>query len=251
VGEGQSQVTFGSQTVIAGGNLNFLDYYGGFAFQPTGTVINDGTVKADRNADTVNINNRYFTNNGLLEAVDGASLSISGVTLFTNSGTVALGNGTIITGSGLTIGDGTLTGSGIIVGNVTLDADPSQLAFNIGGAAQGSGYDFLSINGNIQLPGDLDIAFVDGFQNQITSSESFVVLTATNLTGSFLNVKNGRRLLTTDGLGSFQVNYGSDQSTDEIVLSDYQAVPEPASLGLIMGGTMLLGRRRRSRPRIK
>jgi hypothetical protein len=67
------------------------------------------------------------------------------------------------------------------------------------------------------------------------------------LTGEFLNVIDGGRLETTDGLGSFLVNYGTGADANEIVLSDFEAsaVPEPAMAGAFGLGFIGLVRRKR------
>lgn len=67
--------------------------------------------------------------------------------------------------------------------------------------------------------------------------------------GSFLNVANGQRLETSDGSGSFVVNYGTGAYADGVYLTDFEAgtVPEPGSMCLlgISGAGLLIRRRRR------
>ena len=66
--------------------------------------------------------------------------------------------------------------------------------------------------------------------------------------GAFTNAPNGQRVLTSDGFGSFQVNYG----TTNVVLSNFVAVPEPSTFVLMgLGGTLVLfvGFRRRNSAR--
>ena len=62
----------------------------------------------------------------------------------------------------------------------------------------------------------------------------------------FVNAANGARLVTTDGLGSFQVNVG----TSLLTLTDFQAVPEPSTWLLMAigaaGCALRLRQRRRS-----
>ena len=68
---------------------------------------------------------------------------------------------------------------------------------------------------------------INGFESQLTPSQTFVLLTSqTALTGTFNNVANGARLTTADGLASFQVNYGpgSSYGANNLVLSDPQLV---------------------------
>lgn len=86
------------------------------------------------------------------------------------------------------------------------------------------------------------------------SSDTFTVVSSDALTGVFGNVLNGARLVTTDGLGSFAVNYGSGSifNPDDIVLSDLQVeanpAPEPVTwflfaIGIV--GLLWSGQRRR------
>jgi fibronectin-binding autotransporter adhesin len=188
-----------------------------------------------------------MANNGAIQATN-ASLFFDGT--ITNNGSILLHNSTLtIYGSGFNAGEGTLGGSGTVTGNITFDADPSQLAFNIGGTTKGTTYDSLAVNGNVALAGDLDISFANGFQNSILSSEQFTVMTVASgdtMTGAFANVANGGWLATTDGYGEFQVNYGTGIYADEIVLSNYQSLPEPASLGMLAVAFAFLTKRRRS-----
>ena len=68
------------------------------------------------------------------------------------------------------------------------------------------------------------------------------MLTSSDLAGVFDNVANGGRLTSADGTTSFQVNYGagSPYGANNLVLSDPEAVPEPMSLVLLVGGAAAL-----------
>jgi hypothetical protein len=209
--------------------------------------MNNGTINADDGAGPgIAIATTNFTNNGLLEATNGSTLAIQ-TSDFINTGTIAVhGGGTIIDTNLLDVGEGTLTGDGIIDANVQLDSDPSTLAFNIGGELQDTDYDSLLIDGNITLGGDLEITLTDGFIPN--PGDVFTVLDVEGggaLSGDFANVASGQYLLTTGGTGEFMVNYSP--GTGEIVLSDFQAVPEPASAALLLSatGAMLIRRRRK------
>ena len=61
-------------------------------------------------------------------------------------------------------------------------------------------------------------------------SETYTILTAATLTGSFANVANGQRLTISDGLGSFVVNYGAGSAftPNHVVLSAFQSSLIPA-----------------------
>ena len=114
----------------------------------------------------------------------------------------------------------------------------------IGGLTQGTEYDYLAVSGLVGLDGTLELHMLNGFQLQLDPSQIFTLLTSKDvLSGAFDNVANGSRLTTADGLASFQVNYGAGSlyGANNLVLSDPQAVPEPASLMLFGGAALALG----------
>ncbi len=90
-----------------------------------------------------------------------------------------------------------------------------------------------------------------GFQSTLASTDTFTVVTATNLTGAFTNVANGQRLFTSDGLGSFQINYGAGSAfaLNSVVLTNFVPIPEPSTYALLGLGLLVMlvaSRRRRS-----
>ena len=76
-----------------------------------------------------------------------------------------------------------------------------------------------------------------------TGADTFTVLTAANgLNGAFSNVANGARLFLADG--SFLVNYGPNS----VVLSNFEAIPEPSTYALLgLGAVVVLLRLRKQK----
>ena len=72
------------------------------------------------------------------------------------------------------------------------------------------------------MDGELDLTLTGGFIPN--SSQTFVIANANNLLGDFDNADNGQRLTTSDGLGSFLVNYGAGSlfNPNQVVLSAFQ-----------------------------
>ena len=196
--------------------------------------LNDGTLKATSGG-TLQITSPNFVNDGTL-SIDGGTLSLRQGVSFFSLGTPGTFN----------VGEGTLSGSGTIDCNVVLDPDPSTLAFVL---RSDSDFDSLAIDGNMSLAGNLEISLADGFEPW--SGDIFAVLTVGSgdtLSGAFADVASGGRLDTMDGSGSFLVDYGPGQYANEIVLSDFESVPEPAALGIaVVSGIGLMARRHKER----
>jgi hypothetical protein len=262
---GQVTLTLGPQSFLHG-TMNLLDGNNGSATAPitSCTLINNGTISADHPSQTIPVLSYTFTtsgslivsvddfiNNGTLQATNGGTLQINSQS-FANHGTLSISGGTlsVLQGSNtgtFNVGDGTLAGSGTIDANLLLDSDPSTLAFTL---SSESDYDTLDVNGHVTLGGNLQITLADGFQP--LNTDVFTVLAVNSddsMTGQFSNIANGGRLETSDGAGSFLVNFGFGPDSNEIVLSDFNPgnVPEPAAasaFGLI--SLRLLARRRKA-----
>ena len=112
-----------------------------------------------------------------------------------------------------------LGGNGLNVnGDITL-LTSSQLSFQLGGLTQGNQYGYLNVNGTVAIGGQLVVSFVSGFQNVVSSSDEFTAPERfqRGLGGAFSNVPPGGRLETSDGFGSFQVDYDATR----VVLSNF------------------------------
>lgn len=194
-----------------------------------------------------------FDNTGTLEVASG-TLTVNGP--FTQTaGKISLHGGKLKSASVLNIQGGSIEGCGIleaslanngtispgiaagtmsIIGNLS-QLDGSSMLFEIGGPISGTDHDLLNVSGMAVLNGSLSLDLLNSYENLIATSQTFVILDAGSpLTGSFMNVASGQRLITADGLGSFQVDYGAESpyGSDKITLSNFQAVPEPSTLAL-------------------
>lgn len=168
----------------------------------------------------------------------------------TNGGTIA-GSGTF-SGNAMVIGNGGALRPGQSPGLLTLNgslilANDATLGVELAGTTVGSAYDRVAVtagaNGLVLLDGVLEVKLLDGFAASISSADVFTILTSdVAITGTFDNVVDGR-VTTLDGNGSFAVTLGAGGTS--LVLSDFAAVPEPATLAALAGvGAMLLRRRR-------
>ncbi|MGE5608849.1 MAG: hypothetical protein ACM359_06330 [Bacillota bacterium] len=206
-----------------------------------------------------------FANTGTVEALTGTLHFTGGYTQM--AGATRLMGGSITATDALLLQGGSLEGAGVIgaavtsnamispgtgpgsltiKGNLTLLGN-SELAMDIGGAMAGIQYDTLSVTGAVTLGGVLHVTTLDGFDSQVSPLNSYTILTTTSdLMGAFDNIASGQRLLTSDGLGSFLVNYSA--ATRSVVLSDFQPVPEPSAILWAVLSIGLLARVRRRTP---
>ncbi|MGI9456906.1 MAG: PEP-CTERM sorting domain-containing protein, partial [Aeoliella sp.] len=105
--------------------------------------------------------------------------------------------------------------------NLTLQTG-STVAFDIGGRAIAATYDRIDAQSVVINGGLLELGLINGFLPN--AADVFRILNASSLDGVFDNISNGERLTTTDGLGSFLVNYGASSTfaSHQVVLSDFQ-----------------------------
>lgn len=127
---------------------------------------------------------------------------------------------------------GEFTPGGYDAASTTIFGDYIQhsgatLSLSIGGTGPGSTHDLVSVSGDVQLDGQLALNLTDGFTPD--ASDELTVFASGTLLGFFDNVNTGQRLDTSDGRGSFVVNYGIGSPFDEtrIVLTDFEANPFP------------------------
>jgi T5SS/PEP-CTERM-associated repeat protein len=260
---GISDASVGSTVQVTGPGsawVNSRSLYLGFAGLDNRLLIaNGGTVRATNLVA------------GLLESSSNTVLGVAaGSLLVTNPGntaridvqrgTLALSNGLVrtshlllgasalLTGTGTNIAawttnSGTLApghGAGRLYLHGSLALRPgSVLRCELGGFDPGVTHDFLSVSNAAVLGGTLAVSFINGFQNALTNGASFTVMRAASLVGAFANASNGARLISTDGLADFVVNY----TGGNVVLSQVRVFPRllvsPAALdfGTVAAGT--------------
>jgi hypothetical protein len=115
-----------------------------------------------------------------------------------------------------------------ITGNVTLG--PGPLEIEIAGLIPGSEYDAVHVSGALTLRGGtLDVIFLDGFA--AGSGDTFDILDFASLSGAF-------SALDLPALGGGLYWDSSNLYTTGVL--SVQAVPEPATLSLLIGGLLLL-----------
>lgn len=286
--QGTHTVTLSPNTALL--NLSYIngDFFESISDNPvdTGhaTLINQGLIRADVDGMITSFGNTdTFINEGEIEVSNGASIDIDREFTQT-SGTILIGAGSMFEMTDptyhastrtLTLEGGSLEGHGEFAGNIdleggtispgsspgllTIDGDlyalSGSLFFELGGTGRGTEFDALDVTETFTLNGSasLLLSFIDSFENTITSSQTFTLIQAGTLTGTFADIANGDRILTSDGFGSFQVNYGSGSAfaANHVVLSGYQAIPEPSMAAAVAAFCLAMAlRRRRSSTRI-
>ncbi len=220
----------------------------------TGSVANSGTLAPAPGGGVRVSGNLNVTSGGQFD------LGSNGTSTFDNPQLVAdrliLAQGTTLLGTGFIsanttaggiIAPGNSPGTINFLGSLTFQS-ASELQMQIGGRQPGTDYDQIvqSGDGTVFLSGGLTLTLINGFEQAVTAADTFDLLHSDHpLLGNFDNVASGSRLATADGLGSFLVTYnGSD-----VILSQFQPVPEPSAGFFVLGGLglLLLGRRVRRR----
>ncbi len=206
------------------GGILQLTGNGGGDFVNGGTIqsVSGGVLRFDGNV----------TSSGIVDVGNG---TLTGTGNYTQTaGTFQVAGGTVQSNNALVFQGGLLSGFGTITANITNSAmirpdlggsgfaitgnilllSGSQLSFQLGGLTQGSQYGFISVNGSVTLGGNLVLSFANGFQNSVTGSNTFTLLTTSGaFSGVFANIASGVRLNTSDGFGSFLVTYGGGTLT--------------------------------------
>ena len=209
-------------------------------YNPTTQTLNGGTYQAfdTGNGATVYLNSSAHSNNVLVNA---ATVVLGGTnanmpvmnTMTKNQGNFALRNLKQFTTSAALTNEGTITldaGTTFHVGGGFTSGSAATLAVTLGGtASQGTqNPGVLQANGAATLAGNLSLTFAENAVLPGNSDTLTILSSSAPVAGSFANVANGGRLATTDGSGSFRVNYGA--GTNAVVLSDFLLPGQPDTM---------------------
>lgn len=211
-------------------------------------AVNAGTIAS--NSGTLAFTSTFTNNDGAL-VLSGGSLSF-GNSIDLQMGTL-IGAGTVTINNGGTLTTGGFVSPGSDIGLLTFDGSLTLLStatlyFQIGGTTPITTHDHIDVTNLATLSGQLLVSFENGFTP--SSSDTFVLMHAGGFSGSFTNGTSGSRLVPISNVGSFLVSYGegSPFGSDALMLSDFQAVPEPSTYVLMLLGAagVILRLRRRS-----
>ena len=183
------------------------------------------------------MNSGYVQTAGLTRVAGGTISTGAGQSIRIDGGSLG-GRGTInssVTVAG-TIAPDLLDAAGLLINGTMNLTGTAVMSFDVGGLKQGVLYDFLRHSGTtpVTLAGSLAVQFANGYDQCTYGDDTFVLFTSNEvLGGAFANVAPGGRLVTSDGLGSFKVNYGPGSIFDpkSVVLSDYSSAASGPALG--------------------
>jgi hypothetical protein len=110
--------------------------------------------------------------------------------------------------------------------SITADAtlsSTSVLDIEVGGGTTNSSFDTIAGLGNVTLGGELKLTRFNDYTPSPSTTLTIVDSVYTSgITGSFSNVADGERLVTTDGSGSWLVQYGPGYANSDVVITDFQ-----------------------------
>ena len=172
----------------------------------------------------------------------GATLNLGTMGLLNLGAGNPLTNYGLVTGSGNIVGnvfDGGMLSPGNSAGDLTIDGSldlvaGANLTFDLGGQQQGSNYNFIQVTNFVQFAGTLSLSLINNFVP--TAADTFTLMQFGSDSGLFGSVVNGDRLLTLDGLASFQVSY----NTNSLQVSGFESNLRITSLTRNAAGQMVL-----------
>ncbi len=232
-------ITFGGSLDISSNATGNLTIAGEGNTAVTGAVFNSGTglrglTKTGSGTLTLNGTNAY---NGATQVSDG-TLRINGSTSASSAVTVA--SGATLGGSGTVGGATTISSGGLLtagtdastIGTLSFSSTltgSSGSTFSLKLNSSSLTSDLFTVTGAATLDG-ATLALIDLGSATLTNGQSFTLLTASSVSGTFLNLTNGAaiRVGTTD----YTLNYLSNAVTLTAATS---SIPEPSTYALLAG----------------
>ena len=233
-----------------GGSIDVSDNRSATGVDLSSLATAGGAVDVSGNTSATGINLGSLTNvSGNLVVTSNAPTStvsfgtLSRIGEGTNTAVIDLRGDTFTFPSGLNVpsnvfltGFGTLVGALTNAGKIAPGASPgrfdiaghvalmgsSELRLELAAYTPGTGFDFLSVTGHVNLGGALTVSLINQLERVLTNGASFTVLTAGSpITGAFANVASGSSLTTTDGYARFTVRYAGEMAvrlTDAVLV---------------------------------
>lgn len=269
-----SALTVAGTVQLGGFNITVPSIAGGGIIEDANS--SNATLEVSGSADsTFSGVVRDGTGGGLLSLVKSGSsvLTLSGANLYTgpttvNGGTLLV-SGSLSGSSAVTVNGGTLAGDGP-VGAVTLNAggtvapganpvilatgnlnfNGGTLALELNGITAGTDYDQLSATGSVAFSANTPLTLSLGF-DPVDGVDAFTIVSndladSVNTAGglfSFGGTPLAQGATFTASGQAFSISYTGGDGND-VVLA---AIPEPASIAMLLGGLGVLGARRRRR----
>lgn len=228
IGNGGASSTF-SGRIDDGGSILSLSKTGSGTIALDGTLLYTGSTTVDKGTLAI-AGSATLNNSPAVHVGAGATLDVSALAdgLLRTGAQSLTGGGTIVGGvllqSGAIHAPGASTGMQTIDGAYSLDSG-AMLEIELDGIDPGSGYDQLTVGGQVTLAGTLELALgFDPGLNQFTLIDN---LGSDTVVGTFAGLPEGARLTADFGGTSygFLISYEGNDGND-VVLS---GVPEPNS----------------------
>jgi len=208
---GSANVTTNSATLtLEGGTIQT-----GATNDLANLASNTSTLTITNNASVATAAN--FANTGTLDIASGSTFTVNGATnTYTQTAGKTTIDGTLSgIGGGASVTGGTIQGAGKVSGNLSVGtASVGTSTINVGdsgvagllaitgtytqlatgtmtgtisGTALGTGFSQLQVTGAASLAGTINFTVATAFQSQLKVGETFTVLTASSVTGTFSN----------------------------------------------------------------
>ena len=228
ISDPNSRWTITNSLEIGREGSGLLEILGGGSVSADGAIVGSaatgtGLLAVSGATSELSLTNFLFVGNsgaGRVELTDGGK--ISSTTTFVEAMGTLEGQGT---NSG-TLQSRGLVSPGLSAGTITVEGAYLQLStgtleIELGGTTAGTEYDVLQATLSAQLDGFLDLSLIGTFAP--TETDTFEILTAQSITGSFVNAPSGGQVSTTDGLAQFTIHYGAGSpfDTNKVVLTDF------------------------------